>query len=111
MPTQAAQVIIAVIPIVGIVMGCFVLFFSFLWSHKEKMAMMERGIYVPVRLDLVAFSLFAGLLLSGVGFVLTIVFAVLDGLRYSIVGGAIPLAVGLSLLAFYRIRSRNGPDA
>lgn len=104
--TVAAQVIISVIPIVGIVMGSVVVFFYLLWSHKEKKLMIERGLYEPVRIDLDAFCLLAGLLLGLVGAVLSVLFALMDGAAYSLLGGLIPLALGAGLLAFYRIRSR-----
>ncbi len=111
MPTQAAQVIIAVIPIVGIVMGSLVLFFSLLWSHREKMAMIDRGSYVPPRFELRVFSLLTGILLLGVGAALTVLFGVLDGLKYSLLGGVIPLVLGVGLLVFVRIAPPHGPEA
>ena len=103
MPTIASQIIIALIPVIGIIMGSILLFFSILWAHREKMSMISRGIYVPVRFELALFSLLLGLLLSGVGLVLTIVFALLDGFSYPIVGGLVPMVMGFCLLLFYRI--------
>ena len=106
-PSVAAQVVVSVIPIVGIVMGCVVVFFYLLWSHKEKMLMIERGVYQPSKLEIETFSLLAGTLLSGVGAVLTALFIVKDGLQYSLFGGLIPLALGIGLLVFYGIRSHR----
>ena len=97
----------SVIPIVGIVMGCVVVFFYLLWSHKEKMLMIERGVYRPATLQLDTFALLTGILLSGVGAVLTALFVVKDGLEYSLLGGLIPLALGVGLLVFYGIRSHS----
>jgi hypothetical protein len=108
MPIGAAQVIVAVIPIVGIVMGCVVLFFYFLWSHIEKMMMIEKGIYQPKRFDPYVFSLLSGLLMTGVGAALTFLFLALDGFQYSVIGGVLPLTIGVCLLIFYRIsRSKS----
>ena len=42
--SPAAQVIIAVIPIVGIVIGGTVIFFSLLWRHSEKKLQIKNGI-------------------------------------------------------------------
>lgn len=106
-PSLAAQVIIAVIPIVGIVMGCVVVFFYLLWNHREKIALIERGGFEPKRLDLETFSLLAGLVLVCVGIVLCILFLVLQGFSYGFLGGAIPLAVGASLLVFFFMRRRR----
>jgi hypothetical protein len=106
-PSVAAQVVIAVIPIVGIVMGCVVVFFYLLWSHKEKVLMIERGVYKPLSIELETFALLTGLLLGGVGTVLTALFIAKDGLDFSLLGGLIPLALGIGLLVFYAIRSRR----
>lgn len=107
LPSVAAQVIVAIIPIVGIVMGAVVVFFYLLWSHKEKVLLIDRGSYKPLALELDTFSLLAGLLLSGVGAVLTVLFIVKDGTSYSLLGGLIPLALGVGLLVFFGIRNRS----
>ncbi len=101
----AAQIIIAVIPIVGIVMGSVVIFFYILWNHREKKLMIERGIYEPLRIDLDTFCLLAGILLALVGAVLSGLFLAMDGVTYSLLGGLIPLALGAGLLVFYRVRN------
>ncbi|MGO8695232.1 MAG: hypothetical protein ACLQMF_16340 [Rectinemataceae bacterium] len=109
-PSLAAQVIISIIPIVGIVMGSVVAFFYLLWSHREKMAQIERGGYEPKKIDLETFSLLAGLLLSCVGIVLCAFFIILQGFSFGLLGGAIPLAVGASLLAFFAVRRRRSGE-
>lgn len=103
----AAQVIVAVIPIVGIVMGSVVVFFYLLWSHKEKTLLIERGVYRPNAIELETFSLLTGLLLGCVGAVLSALFLAKDGFSYSVLGGLIPLALGIGLLVFYGIRSHR----
>ncbi len=103
----AAQIIISIIPIVGIVMGAVVAFFYLLWSHREKVRLIERGLYQPRRIDLDTFCLLAGLVLAGVGLVLSALFMVADGACYALLGGLIPLAIGLSLLAFFALRRRR----
>lgn len=106
---MASRVIIAIIPIVGIVMGCVVVFFYLLWSHKERTLMIERGLFDPKPFDLEAFSLLAGILQLAVGITLSIVLGIIDGFNYSILGGLIPLALGLGFLAFfaYKAGKRN----
>jgi hypothetical protein len=105
---SAAQILVAIIPIVGIVMGAVLAFFYLLWSHREKVRLIERGLYEAPKSDLDAFCLLSGLVLVSVGVVLTILFVVIEGLSYSILGGLIPLAIGGSFLAFYGMR-RNRP--
>lgn len=106
-PSAAAQIVIAVIPIVAIVMGCVVVFFYLLWSHKEKVLLIQRDAYKPARIDLDTFALLAGTLLTGVGAVLSVLFGAKDGLDYSLLGGLIPLALGIGLLVFHGSRSRK----
>jgi len=105
--SQAAQVIISLIPIVGIVMGSVVAFFYLLWGHREKVRLIERGLYAPPKFDLEAFCLLAGLLLTCVGIVLTVMFAVLGALSYALLGGLIPLAAGAGLLVFFALQRRR----
>ncbi len=97
----AAQVILAVIPIVGIVMGAVVIFFYLLWRHRQIVRQIERGIYTRPVFDLYLFSVLAGFLLTGSGLVLSLLFLVIEGISYTLLGGLIPFALGISLLAFY----------
>jgi hypothetical protein len=106
---SAAQIIISIIPIVGIVMGAVVAFFYLLWSHREKVRLIERGLYEARRIDLETFSLLAGLLLVSIGAVLSVLFIVVDGASYALLGGLIPLAAGISFLLFFSLRrNRDG---
>jgi len=107
--SKAAQVIVALIPIVGIVMASVVAFFYLLWGHREKVRLIERGLYESRKIDLEAFCLLAGLLLTCVGAVLTIMFVALGTMSFALLGGLIPLAAGIGLLVFFAMRrSRNG---
>ncbi len=107
-PSAAAQVMITVIPIVGIVMGSVVIFFYLLWRYKQRTLMIEKGMDPHQQFDLLTFSLLAGLLNLGVGLVLTLFFLLKEGTSYSVLGGLIPLSVGLSLVVFYRVRAGKG---
>lgn len=106
-PSAAAQIIVTIIPIVGIVLGCTVLFFYLLYSHREKMLMIEKGLIKKTNFDIDLFSLFAGLLLTGIGLCLTIFFQLKEGISYGTLSGIIPLACGLSLIVFYTIRIKT----
>jgi hypothetical protein len=102
--SSAAQVIIAVIPIVGIFMGSVVIFFYLLWAHRRKTLLIKAGQYSKSQFDLLAFSLLCGLLLSSVGVALTVLLAIVEGASYSLLGGIIPLSMGVGLTANYIIR-------
>jgi len=105
--TAAAQVLIAIIPIVGIVMGSVVVFFYLLWNHRRRTLLINAGHYNRPVFDLLTFSLLAGLLLSTVGITLTVFLAMVAGPTYGLLGGIIPLAMGIGLLAFYGIKRRE----
>jgi hypothetical protein len=104
---SAAQIIVSIIPIVGIVMGAVIVFFYLLWSHREKVRLIERGLYEAKRIDVDLFCLLAGLLLASIGLVLTALFIVLEGASYALLGGLIPFAAGLSFLAFFVLRRKR----
>jgi hypothetical protein len=106
--SRAAQVLIAIIPIVGIVMGSVVVFFWLLWGHRRKTLMIRQGVKSEMSFDIQTFSLLAGLLNLVVGFVLTIFFLVKDGFEYSLLGGLIPLSIGISLTAFCFFQRKMG---
>ena len=105
--SSAAEIIIGVIPIVGITMGSVVVFFYLLWNHKRKMLIIKAGQNPRFDFDLLSFSLLAGLLLSSVGVSLTAFLAIAKGFGYSLLGGIIPLSTGVGLLVYYRIRRRD----
>lgn len=106
-PSAAAQVMVTVIPIVGIVMGSVVIFFYLMWRHKQRMLMIEKGMTPQQQFDISTFSLLAGLLNLSVGLVLTLFFLLKEGASYSALGGLVPLSVGLSLVIFYWTRAGN----
>ena len=102
--TAAAQILIAVIPVVGIVMGATVVFFYLLWSYRRRVLLIKAGQYTRPAFDLLSFSLLAGLLLGSVGITLTVFLAVVGGLSYGLLGGIIPLSMGIGLLIYYAIK-------
>jgi hypothetical protein len=101
---SAAQVIIAIIPIVGIVMGSVVIFFYLLWSHRQKTLLIKAGHYNKPGFDLLPFSLLTGLLLGSVGVALTVLLVIIEGASYGLLGGIIPLSMGIGLLVYYGIK-------
>jgi hypothetical protein len=102
--STAVQVIIAVIPIVGIVMGSVVVFFYLLWSHRRQSLLIRAERYAKPDFDLLSFSLLTGLLLGSVGITLTVFLAIVQGADYGLLGGLIPLSMGIGLLVYYGIK-------
>ncbi|HOK02554.1 MAG TPA: hypothetical protein PKX79_03830 [Spirochaetota bacterium] len=107
MNSTAAQIIVSIIPIVGIVMGSLIIFFYLLWNYKLKVEMIKKGIYNKTNFDIDTFSLLSGLLIFFVGLMLVLFFLIKDGFSYSVLSGLIPSAVGLSLLLFFIIRHKT----
>jgi hypothetical protein len=101
--SYAAQIIIAIVPIVGIGIGGIVIFFYILWRHHEIKLQIKTGTYNPPKFDYKTFSLLCGLLLTSVGAILTLVFAIIDHFSYTLLGGLIPFAAGISFLLFYKL--------
>lgn len=111
MPSAAAQILVTVIPIVGIVTGGVLLFFFLLWHHKEKVLLIEKGHYSKIEFDLTTFSLFSGLMLTSIGACLVIFFVILEGFTSPVLSGLIPLSLGISLLVFYTVRVTTGKES
>jgi hypothetical protein len=105
--SNAAAVIIAVIPIVGIVAGAVVVFFYLFWRHRLKVLQIQHNVTNGGGFDLFAFSLLCGLLLGIVGLTLTVFLAIVAGKTYALLGGIIPLACGVALLIFYCLRRQG----
>lgn len=99
----AAQVVVSIIPIVGIVIGGVVIFFYLLWRHKHITLQIKTGTFRQINFNVEMFSLLTGLLLTAVGVVLTLLFFLLEGISYTLLGGVIPLAIGISLIVFYKL--------
>ena len=105
----AVQIIIAVIPIVGIVMGSVLIFFYFLWRHRQIMLQIRTNTYIRPAVNIRLFCLLLGIMLTVIGSVLFGLFYFIAGAGYILLGGLIPLSLGISLILFYVItyRSRN----
>ena len=101
--TPAAQVILSIVPIVGIAFAAIIVFFALLWRHREIKARIRTEQYIPPVYDWQAFSLLIGLCLCGVGLVLTVMFILLNGFTWTLLGGLIPLVLGLAVLIFYKL--------
>jgi len=99
-----AQVIISIIPIVGIAIGGIVVFFYCLWHHHENKLRIKMGTFQKGQFNYKAYTLLIGILLLGIGVILTAFFAMTHDIKHpSILGGAIPLVLGICLIVFYKI--------
>ena len=109
-PVAAAQIIIAVVPIVGIVMAGVLIFFYLFWRNKQIICQIQTKTYIPIKFNLSGFCLISGILLLMIGGVLTVLFSVIDGVSYVLLGGLVPLSCGIGLLLYYFISSKAGKE-
>ena len=101
--SPAAQVIFALIPIVGITIGGVIIFFALLWIHHEQKQRIKSGEKSKINYNFKAATLLIGLLLTGMGAMLSIFFTLLDGISPELLGGLIPFTIGICLLLFYKL--------
>lgn len=101
--SPAAQIIIAIIPIAGIAIAGAVILLAILWNHTEHKMRIQNGIPENYNFNHKAYVLLIALLLTTVGFALTIFFIILNGKSNAILGGLIPFTVGIALLIFYKM--------
>jgi len=101
--TPLERIVLYLVPNLGIVFGTTLLFFLFRWWHKQKMALIHSGLYRPWSFDLRAYSFLLGLLLTFIGFSITIVFVAVLGTTLALLGGLLPFAIGLGLLTYYKL--------
>lgn len=111
MHDSTTQFFFSLIPIVGIGIAGVLLFFALLWKHREIKLRIQTGDYNKIKFDLKTYSLLIGLLLTGLGLILTIFFALFvfafNGPFASLLGGLIPLSIGVCLLIFRKINFKN----
>jgi hypothetical protein len=106
MPSTAAQILVTIIPIVGIVTGGVLIFFFLLWAYRERRLLIEKNLYVRKELDVDTFSLFAGIVLLSIGLTLVLFFLIKEGLTYELLSGLVPFSLGVSLTLFFIIRMK-----
>jgi hypothetical protein len=97
------KIVLYFVPIVGIIFGAILLFSIFYWWHKQRIELIRSNLYKPVQFNIRMFSFFLGLLLTFTGFVLSLVFIIVMGKSMAVLGGLVPLAIGLSLLTYYKL--------
>ncbi|MCB1172847.1 MAG: hypothetical protein KDK39_04750 [Leptospiraceae bacterium] len=100
--SPAAQVILALVPILAIVMGAVLMFFFLLWHYQIKRELVRTNQFeYTSRENLRLITLLTGLLSLATGLPMTVLFILVEGLSYVILGGLIPLFAGIALIVFY----------
>lgn len=100
--TGAAQILLSLVPVIGIVFGSTLLFFFLFWNYQLRREMIRTNQYRQTSIaTLRLFALFVGLLSLCVGLPMTGLFLAIEGISYVVLGGLVPLFAGLGLLVFY----------
>lgn len=98
----AVQIILSLVPLAGIIFGSTLIFFFLLWNYKLRKELIRSGQYrsTSVR-NLRILALLTALMSIAAGIPLTLLFWAINGISYVLLGGLIPLFVGIGLLVFY----------
>ena len=100
--TAAAQIMLSLVPMLGIVFGATLVFFFLFWNYRLKRELIRTNQYTHTTVrTLRMFSLLIGLLSIAVGLPLTFLFLAVEGISYALLGGLIPMFTGIGLLVFY----------
>ncbi|GIX43442.1 MAG: hypothetical protein KatS3mg129_3175 [Leptospiraceae bacterium] len=103
-----AKILIPLIPIVGIITGGIVIILFFKWYFEYKKYLIDSGKYQPFQIkDFRIFILLLGILSLSSGIAITIVFIIVGSYSYGLLGGLIPLFVGIGLIVFYILTIRQ----
>jgi hypothetical protein len=103
-PSNGYKIVLFLVPIFGIVFGSILLsVISYFW-YKQRLELIKSGLYKPSGFDFRIYSFFVGLVLSFTGIALSVVFIIVLGNSLAMLGGVIPLAIGLSLLTYYKLQ-------
>lgn len=98
--TPAAQILIAILPLVAVVLLAVLAFFFFLWDYRMKKVIIEKG-QKPVPRYVDDKLLLIGLVSLFVGVGLLLFFVLYNGLSNSLLGGIMPVAAGLGIITYY----------
>jgi len=98
---SAAQIILSIVPLLGVVLGVTMLFFFLLWRYKITKELIKSGHYTRTTFrNFRGFSLLLGCISAAAGLPMTILFYALEGTSYLLLGGVLPLAAGIGLVVF-----------
>ena len=102
----SAQVLIASLPLVAVVLLAVLTFFFILWDYKRKRLIIERG-GTPVPRNIDEKLLLIGIVALFVGVGLLVFFALKTGLSDALLGGIIPTTAGLGIITYYVLVQRR----
>ena len=98
----AGDILLSLVPMIGIIFGTTLLFFYFYWQYQQKKELIRHDQYVPPGFDRWrSVCLLIGCLSSVIGMAMSVLFLLLSGISPALFGGLVPFAVGIGFLFFY----------
>ncbi len=96
------EILLSILPLIGIVFGCTLLFFFMLWRYKQNKELIKNNKYqITSYQNLRTWCLLMGCLSSLIGFPMTILFLIMALGQFIVLGGLIPFFAGVGFLLFY----------
>jgi hypothetical protein len=103
--STAAQVLIAALPLVAVIVLGVLSYFFILWDYKKTRLIIERN-GTPRPRDIDDKLLLLGVVALFVGLGLLLFFALYSGVSNSLLGGIIPTMTGLGIIIHYMLVRR-----
>ncbi|MBN2737103.1 MAG: hypothetical protein JXR70_08995 [Spirochaetales bacterium] len=103
---DAAQVLLALLPIISVVVIGVLTIIVVILDHKQRMVIFEKSGNLPPR-KINEKILLIGLLSTFIGITLTVFFAIKDGFSDTLLGGILPAATGLGIICYILIITLN----
>jgi hypothetical protein len=108
---SASEVILSLVPLTGVVFGCVLLFFFFLWQYRLRRELIRSGQYRPMFMaNIRTLTLLIGIMGAASGLPMTILFLSIEGVSYALLGGLLPLCAGIGFLVFYALTIHSERD-
>lgn len=104
--SNTAQVIIAIVPLVSVIVLGILSFSFMLWDHQKRMMIIQKGGTPPSR-KINEKLLLLGIVALFIGVGLTVFFIIYNGLSTSLLGGIIPTTAGLGIITAYAVLYRK----
>ena len=110
--STAPEIILSLVPLLGVVFGCVLLFFFILWQYRIRRELIRTGQHRPMFVaNIRVLSLLIGLLGVSAGLPMTLLFLLIEGVTYVLIGGLLPFSAGIGFLIFYALtRGQTRPD-
>ena len=108
----AVEILLSLVPLLGVILGVTIIFFFLLWRYKVTRELIRTEQYHPTsQKDYRLFALLIGCISAALGLPMSVLFYILDGASYVMLGGLLPFSFGIGLLVFFVFtRNKSGTN-